>query len=221
MRPATEAIPKALIPVHGRPFAELQLEWLHREGVEDVVYCIGYRGEMVRSALGNGSRFGLGIHYSDEGGELRGTAGALRLALDEGALPRAFFLLNGDSYLQADLNSVEDAWTTRGLPALMTVFRNMGLWDQSNVVFADGLVRYDKHRSEGGEPPEWIDYGLSVLTSTLVKQHIPAGIATDLADVMATISKEGLVAGFPVAERFYEVGSPAGLRDLERHLAET
>jgi NDP-sugar pyrophosphorylase family protein len=99
MRPHTDVLPKALIPVNGRPFAELQLEWLHSEGVEDVVLCIGYRGDMVRGALRGGERFGLRISHVAEGESLRGTGGALRLALDEGALPEAFFLLNGDSYL--------------------------------------------------------------------------------------------------------------------------
>ncbi len=95
MRPMTERIPKSLIPVLGRPFAEIQLEWLAAKGVDHVIYCVGYRGGMVESKLGDGERFGLRIVYVDEGDDLRGTAGALRLALDERVLPEAFFVLNG------------------------------------------------------------------------------------------------------------------------------
>src|SRR5438876_11361656 len=102
MRPLTETIPKALVTVSGRPFAEIQLEWLASCGVDDVVYSIGYRGDMVRETLGDGARFGLRLTYVDEDGQLRGTGGALRLALDTGVLPKAFFLLNGDSYLSLD-----------------------------------------------------------------------------------------------------------------------
>src|SRR4030088_978187 len=82
----TKRMPKPLIPVGGRPFAELQIEWLASQGVTDVVYSIGYRGDMLREALGDGSRWDLPIRYVDEGADLRGTGGALRLAADHGAL---------------------------------------------------------------------------------------------------------------------------------------
>ena len=48
MRPLTDTIPKAMVPVHGVPFADIQLRWLASQGVEDVVYAIGYRGEQIR-----------------------------------------------------------------------------------------------------------------------------------------------------------------------------
>src|SRR5438445_4139222 len=83
MRPMTENIPKALVPVLGRPFAEWQLELLAQLGIRDVVYSIGYRGEQIRRALDGGARFGLEITYVDEGTELKGSGGALRYALDK------------------------------------------------------------------------------------------------------------------------------------------
>ena len=219
MRPATESIPKALIPVRGRPFAELQLEWLRDEGVQDIIYCIGYRGDMVRAALGDGSRFDLRLRYVDEGEHLRGTAGALRLAFDQRALPDAFFVLNGDSYLQVHLTAVEDAWKACGKPVLMTVFHNMNRWDRSNVTLANGLVRYKKRRSSEDDFAEWIDYGLSVLTRDTVEKDVPTQGAADLAELMSTLSQQGLVAGYEVESRFYEIGSREGLRELGDHLA--
>src|SRR5205807_1170594 len=76
MRPLTANVPKSLVPVLGRPFAELQLEWLASQEVTDVIYSIGYRGSTVRTALGDGRRFGVTLTYVDEGNELLGTAGA-------------------------------------------------------------------------------------------------------------------------------------------------
>lgn len=217
LRPLTEGIPKSLIPVNGRPFAELQLEWLRSEGVTEVLYCVGHRGDMVRAALGDGDRFGVAIAYADEGGELRGTGGSLRSALDSGALPESFFVLNGDSFLRVNLAGVERAWIGSGRPVLMVLHHNRDRWDRSNALLENGLVRYDKrHPSEG---MEWIDYGVSVLTRETVAAHIPAGQVVDLADVMAGLSAQGLVAGFEARERFYEVGSVSGLRELEAHLA--
>ena len=54
MRPLTDAIPKALIPVEGKPFVDHQLGWLAAHGVTDVVLSIGYRGELLRDHVGDG-----------------------------------------------------------------------------------------------------------------------------------------------------------------------
>src|SRR2546423_10740605 len=124
MRPETGTIPKALVSVHGAPFADWQLRHLAAQGVERVVYSIGYRGDMLRDHVGDGSGFGLQVTWVDEGSDLRGTGGALRLALDGGALDDAFFVLYGDSYLPVSMARVADAWRFGGVPALMTGMRH-------------------------------------------------------------------------------------------------
>ena len=221
MRPQTERLPKALIPVLGRPFAEIQLEWLASQSATEILYSIGYLGDMVRAALGDGSRWGVRITYVDEGGDLRGTAGALRLALDAGKLPDAFFVLNGDSYLRVKLAAVETAWRMAGVPTLMTIFRNLGRWDRSNVALRpNGLVLYQKQASQD-QTFLWIDYGLSVITCATIAEALPRGGHGDLADIVHVLSRSGQVAGFKVSQRFYEVGSPEGHRQLEVFLTRT
>lgn len=221
MRPLTESIPKALVPVLGRPFVDWQLELLTAQGVDSVTYCVGYRSDLLRAHVGDGSRHGVSVTWVDEGEQLRGTAGALRLAYEEGALEDAFFVLYGDSYLPLDLRAVEAAWRKSGLPALMTVLRNDGRWDASNTIYADGAVMlYDKSRPEQRRPAmRWIDYGLSVFTRDVVASKIPTATKADLAALLRDLSVAGSLAGFEVRERFFEVGSPAGLRDLEDHLS--
>ena len=221
MRPLTAQIPKTLLTVGGRPFADLQLAWLRGQGVDRVVYSIGHHGSAIRSHVGDGARYGLSVDYVDEGTDLRGTGGALRLAVDAGAVQGAFFVLNGDSYLTVELAAVERAYAASGLPALMTVLLNDDRWDASNAVVADGrVVVYDKRRPDDRRAAmRWIDYGLSVVSSELVAEAVPAGVWTDLADVMRDLSAEGRVAAYEVGERFYEIGSPQGLHDLEAHLA--
>jgi NDP-sugar pyrophosphorylase family protein len=221
MRPMTETVPKALIPVLGKPFADWQLRLLAGQGVERVLYCTGYRGDMLREHVGDGSRYGLAVSWSDEGPELRGTVGAIRLAAERGLLDDAFCVLYGDSYLRLDLGEVEAAWRRSGAPALMTVLRNEGLWDQSNCIYEAGhVVLYDKSRPAGRRAEmHWIDYGLTVLTRALVTEGGPGAGCSDLADLQRDLSIEGVLAGLEVAERFYEAGSPAGLRDLEEYLS--
>jgi N-acetyl-alpha-D-muramate 1-phosphate uridylyltransferase len=219
MRPLTDTLPKALIVAAGRPFIDHQLEWLARVGVTKVLLSVGYRGEMLCDHVGDGSRWGLTVSVVDEGAELRGTGGALRLAFDRGALDESFLVTYGDSFLPIDFSAVWRAFLACGKPALMTVFRNAGRWDQSNAVFHQGQVFYDKtRRSRPVSDFEFIDYGLSALERAVVPRLVPAQGKHDLATVFHELSQGGQLAGFEVDQRFYEIGSTAGLADFEQWL---
>lgn len=219
MRPRTETVPKALLEVRGRPFVDHQLAWLAAHGVREVVLSIGHLGEQLEAHVGDGSRYGLTVEYVSEGPTLRGTAGALRLAADRGVLAERFLLTYGDSYLPIDFGAVADAFERSGKPALMTVFHNEGRFDTSNVVFdaASGTIElYDKSRTRRpASDYRYIDYGLSALDRGVILREVPPEEKYDLADVFRPLSERGELAGHLVRERFYEVGSPAGLADLE------
>ena len=216
MRPLTETIPKAMLPVEGRPFIDHQLAWLAAHGVTDVVLSVGYLGEAIEAHVGDGARYGLRARVVDEGPNLRGTAGAVRLAFDEGVLDERFLLTYGDSFLPIDFAAVFRHFEASGAPALMTVYRNEGRWDTSNVIFDGRMVTlYDKQRRT--RPPEdfaFIDYGLSALTRRTVEEGIPTGQKADLAELFHGLSRRGELAGWESPERFYEIGSPQGLADF-------
>ncbi len=211
--------PKALIPIHGRPFIHHQLAWLASRGITEVVLSIGHRGAMIREAVGEGASFGLAVGYSDEGDDLRGTAGAIRFALDQDLLADGFFVLYGDSYLPIEYRPVWAA-SEAGRHPTMTVLRNEGRWDRSNVLFKHGMVAlYDKrHPDPAAAGIDYIDYGLSVVTAACIRAHVPAGGKADLADIFAAESRAGTLRGFEVFERFYEIGSPQGIADLTAYL---
>ena len=220
MRPLTEKIPKALIPVAGRPFADYQLGWLASEGVTDVVFSVGYLGDHIERHVGDGRRFGLRVRYVDEGPTLRGTAGAIRLAVDAGVLEDHFFVLYGDAYLRVDLRAVHRRFAASELPVLMTVFRNAGRWAESNVIYEDGRVLlYDKFAADR-QAMHHVDYGVLVLRRSVIEDAMPPGATGDLATILGDLSRRGLVAGFEATERFYEIGTPEGVEDLERYLAD-
>jgi MurNAc alpha-1-phosphate uridylyltransferase len=220
MRALAPEIPKCLIEVAGRPFADLQLSWLSSQGVSHILYSIGYLGEKVRAFVGDGSAWNLEVGYVDEGSDLRGTAGALRLGLDLELLEDQFFVLYGDSYLTVSLEQVAMAHDRVGLPALMTVFRNEGRWEESNTAFDGTLItHYEKHSGNASPDMCFVDYGLSALSRTVVEQGVPEDTECDLANLFGTLSEQGRLGGFEVHDRFYEIGSPQGLRDLERRLS--
>jgi MurNAc alpha-1-phosphate uridylyltransferase len=221
MRPLTDTIPKALVPVLGAPFAGWQLSWLATHGLKKVTFSVGYKAGMIRDYVGDGRRWSLDVEYVDEGEDLRGTGGALRLALDQGVLEESFFLLYGDSFLPVDMRWVEASWEAVSQPAMMAVFRNDNQWDSSNVIFHDGLVQlYDKSRpADPLAEMKWIDYGLSVLSRDLIEHKVQSGTVSDIADVLHDVSVSGQLAGLEVHDRFYEIGSATGLSDLERYVA--
>lgn len=213
--PLTQSTPKCLLDVAGRPFVHHQLRQLRSQGVEKVVLCLGHLGERVVEVVGDGSAYGLKVAYSFDGPELRGTAGAIRRALP--MLGPAFFVLYGDSYLECDYAGVQAAFEAAGTLALMTVFRNEGRWDASNVEYRDGrILAYDK--SARTPAMHYIDYGLGILDRRAMDE-VPDSGAHDLASVYQAMLRRGELAGFEVTERFYEIGSVAGLEETRTHLA--
>jgi N-acetyl-alpha-D-muramate 1-phosphate uridylyltransferase len=215
LRPVTDHVPKSLLRIAGRPFIFHQLELLKRQGVNRVVLCVGHLGDQIKAAVADGDRFGLAIDYSFDGGELLGTGGALKQAL--ALLGDKFFVLNGDSYLPCSFASVRAAYEAARRPALMTVLRNDNRWDKSNVLFRNGeLIEYDK-RSRRLDMSH-IDFGLYVLSSDVFLTYGESKVI-DLADICRELSKNGRLAALEVSERFYEVGSPQGIRDAEEFLS--
>lgn len=216
LRPITEKAPKVLVPVAGKPFLAHQLELLRRQGIRRVVLCLGHLGEMVVKEFGDGAAYGMQIEYSFDGPKLLGTGGALRQALPK--LGREFFVLYGDSYLTCPFAPIAKFFASGGKAGLMTVYRNEGLYDTSNVVFRDGEIAvYDKKV----KLPEMrhIDYGLSLFRADVFERY-PAEEKFDLADVMTKLVAEKQLAGYEVPERFYEIGSHEGLAELEALLGQ-
>jgi len=204
--PLTDKIPKSLIPIAGEPFVAHQLRLLQKNGIQHVILCVGHLGEMIARAIGDGHAFGLKVEYSYDGAKLLGTAGAIRTALPK--LGKNFFVMYGDSYLPCDYAAIENVFEGCGKLGLMTVFLNDGQWDASNVEFKEGrILAYSKKNRTSSM--RYIDYGLGVFSAGA----FAGTAATDLADVYAELLRAGELAAVEVCQRFYEIGSPAGLKE--------
>jgi NDP-sugar pyrophosphorylase family protein len=213
LRPVTERIPKSLVEVAGEPFIIHQLRLLQARGVRRVVLCVGFLGEAIERVVGDRC-YGIEVAYSWDGPALRGTAGAIKNALP--LLGREFMVVYGDSYLPCGYGAVESAFFRSGDEALMTVFRNNGLWDASNVEWnGRSIVAYDKRNRT--PRMQHIDYGLGVFRATAF-ERVPVEGSYDLAELYAGLLAEGQLASYEVPERFYEVGSFSGLAELSRLL---
>ncbi len=203
----TEKVPKSLIQIVGEPFVAHQLRLLQAGGIQQVILCVGHLGEMIEDAVGDGSSYGVKVEYSYDGAIRLGTGGAIRSALPK--LGERFFVLYGDSYLPCDYGAIEHEFLQCGKLGLMTVFRNDGQWDASNVEFEAGhITAYSKKNRTARM--NYIDYGLGVFRA----EAFAGTQAMDLADVYAELLDRGELAAVEVRERFYEIGSPAGLKEM-------
>jgi NDP-sugar pyrophosphorylase family protein len=214
LRPITSQVPKLLVEVAGEPFFSHQLRLLRGAGLTRIVLCVGYLGEKIVERYGDGSAWGVQIEYSFDGPKLLGTGGALIHA--RALLGDAFYVLYGDSYLPIDYQAVGRAFLASNQPGLMTVFENRGMYDGSNVWYAGGSIKvYDKKN----RIPEMhhIDYGLGVLRADVLRAW-PSDEVVDLADVYSRLVARSELAGYEVKQRFYEIGSPEGLRELDARL---
>lgn len=215
LRPLTETIPKAMVDVNGEPFVAHQLRLLRNYGIERVIICAGYLGEMIQAYVGDGARFGLQVEFSFDGSRLLGTGGAIKKALP--LLDEAFFVLYGDSYLPCDYRAAQTAFTASNRLALMTVFRNDGRWDSSNVEFSNGqVVAYDKRYPT--PRMHHIDYGLGAFKHSAFEKVLDDQ-PSDLAVLYQSLLAQGELAAYEMHQRFYEIGSLEGLEETRRYLA--
>lgn len=216
LRPITETIPKALIDIQGEPFIVHQLRLLKKNGIHQVVLCVGYLGEQIEAVIGDGSAYGIAVRYSYDSPNktLLGTAGAIKKALP--LLGEHFFVMYGDSYLTCDYAAVQASFIAQKRASLMTVFHNAGQWDKSNVKYVDNQIYiYDKKSCD--VDLTYIDYGLGVFDAVTFNQ-VPADISYDLADLYQHLLHQQQLSAFEVKERFYEIGSLTGIDEMNEFL---
>ena len=209
--PLTADRPKILVEVAGRPFVFHQLDLLRASGIRDVVFCVGHQGDQIVGAVEDGHAFGMRVRYSHDGPIALGTGGAIHRALP--LLGPVFFVLYGDSYLRCDYTAMAKSFArfANDCDGMMAVLRNRNRWDRSNIHFADHrIVEYDKLSPKANM--DYIDYGISIFKREAIAAY-PAEAAFDLGEVCGALARTGRLAGYEATQRFYEIGSPAGLAD--------
>lgn len=214
LRPLTETLPKSMIPIAGEPFIAAQLKLLRQAGIKTVFLCLGYLGEQVQAYVEAHQSFGLDVKYFYDGDTLLGTAGAIKRILHE--LPETFMVTYGDSYLIAPYADIARAFLESQKLGLMTVFHNQNAWDKSNIEFKHGkIIVYDKNQRT--DRMHYIDYGLGVFHRAAFAS-VPTQQCYDLATVYQHLLNTQQLAAFEVSQRFYEVGSHAGIAELNAYL---
>jgi mannose-1-phosphate guanylyltransferase len=202
LRPLTETVPKAVMPLAGRPFLSYMIDWLGRHGVDEIVLACGYRADVVREVLGDHGSSSL--RYVEEP-EPRGTGGAIRFAAAE--LDERFLALNGDVLTDLDLSSLISTHEQRGARA------SLGLYPVDDAA-GYGLVKHDGagavteflEKPEAPGPGE-INAGTYVLERSVL-DLIPEGEMVSIErDVFPRLVGEGLYA-LPLPGYWMDIGTP-------------
>lgn len=207
--PITKDMPKSMVRISGKPFLEYQLMLLKKNGIKNVVLCIGYKSEQIKSYFGDGKKFGMKISYGNPRDSSLGMGGVIKAA--ENLLEGRFFLLYGDSYLPIDFQDAMNYFLFSKKKAVMTVYKNHDTFDKSNVAVEGNLVSvYNKTKRN----LVYIDYGLSILDKSVI-ENLPQKEKIDMSSIFGMLIEKRELAAFEVDKRFYEIGSFQGLKDFE------
>jgi mannose-1-phosphate guanylyltransferase len=214
LRPLTYTTPKPVMPLAGRPFLTFMLDWAHAHRVDEVILSCGFLSDDVKQVLGD-IYDGMRLRYVVEEEPL-GTAGPVRLALDEGVLEERLFVLNGDVLTDIDLTAELREHERRGARATLALYP---VEDTSSYGVVptddDGAVEAFIEKGEGDPPTNRINAGAYVIEREVVETAIPAGRAVSFErEVFPALVGHGLY-GYQAAGYWIDIGTP------ERYLEAT
>ena len=203
LKPFTDASPKPLYPIEGKPFLEHLIEQVRGFGITDVLLLLGYLPEKIIEYFGDGSRWGLTIEYSVTPAEYET---GLRLKTAEDALNDEFLLMYCDNYCPIDFAKLLETHRDNNALLTCTVYRNLDGYTKSNVLVEnDGLVRiYDKSRNTQGL--QGVDIGYALVNKTATLRLSDENCNFESA-VYPALSNEKKLYACMVEHRYYSIGS--------------
>ncbi|MGQ9494601.1 MAG: nucleotidyltransferase family protein [Anaerolineae bacterium] len=212
--------PKPMANVKGRPFLEYQIAQLRSQGFAEIVLCVGHRAEQIQKYFGTGHRWGMHIAYAVES-ELLGTAGAIQNAAH--FITGTFLVLNGDSYLEADLQALVSfhrqhrSSDPRTLGTIATVAVEDATSYGTLELDEEGhILRFREKYSTGAG---WINGGVYVLEPDILSL-IPAGRPVSIEKETFPLALESgwHLYSYPVQGFFVDIGTPEGYERFCRYV---
>ena len=216
LRPLTNLMPKAMVPVGGRPLLEHTIELLRQHGVREIAINVHAHAEAIAEHFGDGSRLGVRLSYSFEP-LLLGTAGAVK-KLHDFFKDGTFYVIYGDVLTQMDLSSLLEYHQSRRALATIALHQpedasRCGVVQQDE----DGRITSFIERPEAGTAAgAWANAGVYVVEPALLRQISEDGPQDFGRDVFPEIIAKGeAIAGFRSDAAFWDIGSAERLRRCE------
>ena len=204
LRPITYEIPKALIPIHGKPLTEHLLDLFKKYDVRDIILCVGHMKEKIMKHFGDGSQFGVKITYIEEHEPL-GTAGPVRLA--KHLLTETFIVSNGDELKNIDLTEMYN-FHKETKSAVTIALTTVSDPTQYGVAKLSGsqILEFVEKPSLKDAPSNLINSGLYMLEPEVIN-HIPGGFAMFEKDVFPKLANQKQLSGYPFAGQWFDTGN--------------
>ena len=206
LRPLTYTTPKPVLPLAGRPFLSFLLDWARTHGVDEFVLSCGFRSDAVRSVLGD-IHDGVRLRYVVEEEPL-GTAGPVRLAMDEGLLEDRFLVLNGDVLTDMDLSAELGLHESTGARVTLAL---VGVEDTSSYgvvpTGADGQVEAFLEKTGGDVPTNRINAGAYVVDREVIELVPPGRAVSFEREIFPRLVGEGLY-GWHAEGYWIDIGTP-------------
>jgi NDP-sugar pyrophosphorylase family protein len=214
MRPWTDAMPKPMIPVLGKPLLEHQLDWLKRSGVRQAIMCLGYKSEVVKDHFGDGRGWGLELDYSVESAP-RGTAGCVRDIWDR--VKGEALIVYGDVFLEISLPDLVACHQRTAAAATLALTQTDHPYD-SDLVRTDDESVTGFYRVQPGQPCEPLAAAAVWIVTDKLMELVPGDKPSDFGrDIFPAALRQGLpLAGFATADLVADLGTPERLAAFEK-----
>ncbi len=214
MRPLTDHTPKPLLKVGGRPLIDYHLEALARAGVREAVVNVSWHREQLKDALGDGSRWGLKLHVSDEGPAALETAGGIFKALPLLG-PGPFLVVNGDIWTDYPLSNLTQNFSaaragTDGFLAHLVLVPNPQFHPRGDF----GL---DRHRVMEEASQRYTYSGIAVYRPEFFAGCTPGKFP--LLPLLKRAIAAGRLTGELYSGVWNDIGNPQRLEDLRNRMA--
>lgn len=208
-------LPKALVPVAGKPFLAWQLDWLFNNNILSVLLAAGYLGDKIRAWIQQPS-FNDRVSVSIEPEPL-GTGGALKYLADAfGRNP--FWTLNGDSLLpELNFHEMEEAHRKAGALATIAVTTIKDSARYGTVLFDNKgkIIKFHEKKNRGAG---WINAGIYLLDPSVLSAISPNKNISIETEVFPDLAAEGKLFVFKVKPPLLDMGTPEGLKNMESYL---
>ncbi len=199
-------LPKPMAPIQNKPFLEILISYLKKQGINDIILLTGYKSESIEAYFQEGKKSGLSVRYSIEKEPL-GTGGAVKKAALTMVQDEDFLLINGDTYFDVDCKYLMDFHKRNA--ALLTIA----------LKYKEDVKRYGSVRLEDGRIMEFIEKsdcledglingGVSVLSKKALQYFKKDGFLSIEKEVMPLLLDEGKVYGVPFGGKFIDIGVP-------------
>jgi len=213
--PITKKVPKILVEISGKPFIDYLIPLCKKNGIEEIVFCVGHLWEQVRDYVGDGKKFGIKAYYSVEDKKLD-TGGAIKKALPY--LDKEFLVTYGDSFLDIDWQDVANAFKKSPAKGIMSVYENNWRLVPSTIII--DKEGYIKEFNKENPRPEMthMEYGINIFSKDIIDK-IPKEVFP-LGDYFNYLAKDSNLLSYPTTRMFYDIGTPEGIKKFQKDILE-